>query len=94
MIRYPNLVAALDGADLAKIARRARLDPQDIQAWASGHVAPATPEYFRKRLARALRAKVDELFSLGDELESAMPAGADRYITDPATLRNIDRQAS
>ena len=90
MLTYPTFVAALDGHDLGQLAADSGIDVAEIEAIAAG--GRAAPRSYRPRLARALGVDPAELFRLVDELEQALPPGDARFVTDPATLRTIDRQ--
>lgn len=89
MIAYPTFVAAIAERDVDELARAAGLSPATIHAIAAGGRAPSLA--IRDRLARALGANPLELFRLDDDLEEALAGAPTRYVTDPTTLRIIDR---
>lgn len=97
VITYPAFVAAVAGRDLDKLAARAGVPVSEIRCIIAG--GWAAPRSSRIRLARALRRSgdVDALFrtvSVFDggsaDLEAAYPP--QRFVTDAATLRHIDRR--
>jgi plasmid maintenance system antidote protein VapI len=98
MIIYPNFVAAIAGRDVDELGAAAGLTVAELEALIAGgrSISPAT----RERLARILDANPIELFHAFSrlsssqlvDLEPALPAN--RYVTDPATLRTIDRARS
>ena len=89
MLTYPALLAALDGRDLDRFASDLGLTRPTLDALLAG--GRAVPLGDRARIAHALRADVDELFRLVPDLEEALPAEPNRYVTDPTVLRLIDR---
>lgn len=92
MITYPTFVATLAerGIDLDALAVEADVHIATIHAVMNGGIAPSLT--VRARLARALGVAANELFALDPELEQALaPLGARRFVTDPATLRLVDR---
>lgn len=99
MIAYPALIAALADRDLDEVAAAAAIPAEHLAALAAGGRAPSPA--IRDRLARALGANPVELFRavsrlerIDIDLEPALAAAPSRCVTDPATLRLIDRTAS
>ena len=88
MPRYPALDAALEGRDLDELAARTGVPADVIRSWVPGGLAATLSQ--RDRIARALGGNAIDLFRLDADLEAALPA--DRFVTDPATLRTIDRR--
>lgn len=93
MIRYPAFIAAVADGDVEQLATRSGVPGGTIRAIVAGGIAPSLA--MRDRLARALGANPIDLFRLEPHLEAALAGAPSRYVTDPATLRNIDgRHAS
>ena len=100
MIVYPALVEALDGRDVDEVADAAGVRRENLRAVLDGGW-PTSPG-FELRVARVLGASPFELFHawsrLPDgelvDLEPTLLAAPSRYVTDPATLRVIDRRAA
>jgi hypothetical protein len=94
VIRYPALIAALEDLDLDGLALASGVPTGTIRAILDGGIAPSLGVRFR--LARALDANPADLFrtvsvfeGTSADLEPAYPP--DRFVTDPAALRLIDR---
>jgi hypothetical protein len=86
---YPTLVAELEeltAAELEAVSFRAGVTVPVIEAIVAGRCGASLS--VQMRLGYALRRNPLELFALDAELEGALPA--DRYVSDPATLRVID----
>lgn len=92
MITYPRLIDELADRDRDEFARAAGVLPETLQAIEAGGIAPSFS--IRDRLARALDVNPIELFRLDADLEEALAGAPSRYVTDPATLRTIDRPRS
>ena len=89
-LSYPTLVAVVDGRDVDELGAAAGVDPDALRDLIAGGLA--APFAIRDRLARALGANPVDLFRLPDELQQVKDdLGPAFYITDPATLRLIDR---
>lgn len=94
MIAYPAFVAAVAELDVEELAERSIVRPEVIQQIAAG--GWAAPAHLRPLLAAALGVDPAELFRAvslpsGTDLEAALAAAPSRFVTDPATLRQIDR---
>ena len=93
MIRYPTFVATLakQDTDLDALAVESGVPIASIHAVMNGRV-PASKSV-KARLARALGVPAKRLFALPPDMEANLAAlGPRRYVTDPATLRIIDRK--
>lgn len=93
MSRYPHFLAELErrGLSADDVAGLAELDPALVRVVVAGDLAPSLR--LRARLTAALGITDGDLFRLDDDLEEALAAAPSRYVTDPATLRTIDRRA-
>lgn len=89
MITYPTFVAALVDVDLAGLADDADVPVATIRAILEGGRAASFG--VRMKLARALDANPLELFRLDEDLEQALAGAPSRYVSDPTTLRIVDR---
>lgn len=89
MIPYPEFVATLaaQDVDLDALAITADVPIATIHAVMNGRTVPTLEQ--RARLARALGVPARTLFAVLGHVP-----GKGWFITDPATLRMIDRRAS
>lgn len=91
-IRYPRLVAAVDGWDIDDLAGRAGLPAKKVRAWliTDVDVPPVAEVRLRAQLADVLGLDADWLFRLRDSLDTGLPTGERRYATDPDLLRAVE----
>jgi transcriptional regulator with XRE-family HTH domain len=92
VIVYRAFVAAIDGLDVDELAERAGVAVESIRAIAAGDVPPSLS--VQMRLAYALDVNPLDLFRLDEHLEEALAGAPSRYVSDPATLRIVDRPRS
>lgn len=86
---YPTLVAELgelSADELLELAFRSGVSVPVIEAIVAGECGASLS--VQMRIGYALGRNPLELFALDADLEAALPA--DRYVSDPATLRVID----
>ena len=89
MITYPALVAAVAEHELDQLAADSGVPAAAIADLVAG--GWAAPFNIRDRLARALDIDARALFRLEEHLEQALASAPTRYVTDPTTLRIVDR---
>lgn len=95
MITYPNFVATLarDDIDLDALAAESGVEIATIRAVMNGRVPVSITA--GKAIARVLGVPAKRLWALSPDLEACNARlGKRRYVTDPATLRIVDRRAS
>ena len=90
MICYPRLLAELAERDPAELAATAGVEPETLRVLAAGGLAPSLS--VRRRLAVAMGVPSAELFRLSDDLEEALAGAPSRFVSDPETLRLVDRR--
>lgn len=90
MITFPLFVAAVGERDVEQLARESGVCAASIRALLAGGVVPSLS--VGERLAHLFGSTDEEMFAPAPHLVPALDGAPSRYVTDPATLRLIDRR--